>query len=1190
MYTQTLQPCRMKACFCLMRSKLFGMLLSMTLTIAYAQGNAAPQPDSIYISMHLTNAPLEKAFTLIKQQTPYRVIYDNSILKTARPVTIMVEKQTLSSVLKLIFQYQPFDYRIMNESIIIIPRQQTADVSPLNTNKLLAVPKDTVITGTVIADSTLLPLEGATISVIGTNTYITTDNIGNFRLPFPANGKGIMISYVGYQSKQIFLNLNKNNQIRVILKKVSLEMQGITILNTGYQKLPKERSTGSFDIIDNKTLNEQIGSSILNRLEGVASGVFFDKNPSRNNSTPLTIRGFSTIQGPQQPLIVLDNFPYEGDINNINPNDIDNIAILMDAAAASIWGTRAGNGVIVITTKKGGFKQPLKVELNTNVSVIQKPDLSYLKPISSNDLINVEAFLYNNGYYSGQINDMNNHPVLSPVVEILLNETNGQLTASEANNQLNGLRNLDVRNDFTKYIYQQGVNQQYALNLKGGSDKLAYFLSGGLDRNTDNLHSKYTRLNFRWENDFKPVENLLINTSVYFTQSNSVSGKPSYGSIFLNSTQQLYPYAQLADAEGSPLPLYMYRKGYSDTVGQGKLLDWKYYPLEDWKHNSTTTSLKNMIANIGLQYKLSEDLSIDIKYEYEWQQTSLQGLKDIQSFYTRDLINKFSIIDYSSGNLTYNVPLGGILDRSLTTLQSKNFRAQLNYDKAWRKNKIVAAIGNEIRDVQTNSSSDRLYGYNPDLLTVANVDYINYYPTIIPGYYQNIPGGSSLSGIDNRFTSVFGNAAYTFNDLYTISASGRRDGSNIFGVNTNNKFTPLWSIGGSWNISKERFYHSSLFPILKARMTYGYSGNADPSQAAVTTIQYNSSGASYTNLPNARINQYANPDLRWEKVRTINTGLDFGMKNNVVSGSIEYYTKKGMDLFGAAPLDYTTGLASTTITKNVAAMTGKGLDIVLSAKIINRQFKWTSSLIVNYNTSEITRYYSPTVNGSNFVGTETIISGLVGKPLYSVFSYRWAGLDPQTGDPQGYFNKAVSKDYISIINDSLQNLVYNGPALPTVYGSFTNTFSWKNIGVLINIGYEFGYYFRKISTNYTSLFSNYLGNSDYATRWQNPGDEKRTNVPSQVYPNDANRDMFYTNSEVLIRKGDNVRIRFINLSYNLNNSLTKRLLLSGIQLYANLSNLGIIWRANKERIDPDYYGQFTLQPSRQIAFGLKASF
>jgi TonB-linked SusC/RagA family outer membrane protein len=1182
--------CRVNAYFCLIRCKLFLLLLPLMLSVAYSQSNPGPIRQPAFITMHLTNAPLGKAFALIKRQTPYRVIYDNSVLKAAKPVTIAIEKESLPKALDLLFQSQPFGYKIMGESIIITPRPQKAESSSPETEIQRLIDKDTTITGTVVADSTLLPLAGATVTVTGTNTYAVTDNNGNFKLTLPVTARGISISYIGYQTKHIPMHVAKNHPITIILKAIMQEMKGVTIVNTGYQSLPKERATGSFTQVENSTLNQQVGTNILNRLEGVASGVFFDKNPARNNNSPLTIRGFSTIQGPSTPLIVLDNFPYEGDINNINPNDIDNITILKDAAAASIWGTKAGNGVIVITTKKGAFKQPLKVEFNMNTTTIQRPDLSYLRPISSNDLIDLETYLYDQGYYSGQINDLNYRPASSPAVEILLDETNNRISSSEAANQLNLLRKIDVRNSFNKYIYQQGTNQQYAINLRGGSDKLSYFFSGALDRNTDNLDSKYKRLNLRWENDFNPLRNLEITASVYYAQSNSVTGKPAFGSISLNSTQQLYSYAQFADANGNSLPLYMYNKDYTDTIGQGKLLDWKYYPLEDWKHNSTSTSLYDMVANFGLRYKLTADLNIDIKYQYEWQQISSEGLKDIQSFYTRDLINGFSVIDYSSQNLIYNIPMGGILDKTLTTLQSKNFRTQLNYSKTWGRNRVAAIFGNEIRDVENNSGYDRLYGYNPDLLTVANADYINYYPTLIPGYYQNIKGGPGVSSTDNRFTSVFTNVAYTYHNLYTISASGRRDGSNLFGVNANNKFTPLWSIGGSWIISKERFYNISILPFLTARVTYGYSGNADNNQSAVTTIQYNSSGANYTNLPVARINRYANPDLRWEKVRIINSALDFRFKNDLLWGSIEYYLKDGFDLIGAAPLDYTTGLEGTSLTKNLAAMAGKGIDVILNSKIVVRKFEWSISLISNYNTSKITDYYSPTENGSSFIGSESVFSGLKGKPLYSVFSYRWAGLDPQTGDPRGYFNKVVSKDYTSMVNDSLQNLVYSGPALPTIYGSFSSTFSWNNISLLINIGYEFGYYFRKLSTNYTSLFSRYSGYSDYASRWQSPGDERKTNVPSLIYPSDANRDMFYANSEAHIRKGDNIRIRFINLSYSLDSRLIRKLHLSGMHFYANASNLGIIWRANKDKIDPDNYGQFTIQPSRQIAFGLKVSF
>jgi TonB-dependent starch-binding outer membrane protein SusC len=548
MNTQTLRTSRVKECFCLKRWKISILLLSVTMVLTCLQAKGSAQKDSAFISLKLNKAPLEKAFVIIKQQTAYRFIYDNDLLQKAEPVTIKVFHTPLSRVLILLFKDQPFDYQIQEQIIIVTPKQKQ---SMIVQERSLVIIKDTIITGKIISDSTSLPLAGATVSIKETHINTITDLGGNFKLKSPTTGATLIVSYVGYLDKSVYLRGNETQPIMILLRMAQKEMQGVTIVSNGYESLTKERSTGSFEKINNESLNQRVTTDIISRLEDVSS-IFFDKNTNRPT---ITIRGLSTINGPTSPLIVIDNFPYDGDINNINPNDVESITILKDAAAASIWGTRAGNGVIVITTKKGRFSQPFKVEVNTNVTITGKPNLFYTKPISSNDYINLEEYLFSQGYYdNNQLSDPL-QPAVSPVVELLVMARSGLISSADANAQINALRNNDVRNDFNKYIYQNAVNQQYAINLRGGSNNIAYILSGGFDKNMDVLDAGYSRINFRLENTYRPSKNLQIVSSVYYTQSNNTRGKPSYGNIIFNGQNIFYPYTKLADQNGTPLPL-----------------------------------------------------------------------------------------------------------------------------------------------------------------------------------------------------------------------------------------------------------------------------------------------------------------------------------------------------------------------------------------------------------------------------------------------------------------------------------------------------------------------------------------------------------------------------------------------------------------------------------------------------------
>jgi TonB-dependent SusC/RagA subfamily outer membrane receptor len=340
----------------------------------------------------------------------------------------------------------------------------------------------------------------------------------------------------------------------------------------------------------------------------------------------------STIQGPKSPLVIVDNFPYAGDIGNINPNDVESITLLKDAAAASIWGTQAGNGVIVITTKKSRYNQKTKVEFNSNITIQDAPNLFYLKTISPNDFVDVETMLFSKNYrFSDTLAPL--MPPFSPVYELLFRQKNGQLSQADLATQLQAFRSHDVRDDFSNYFYRKAVNQQYSINLRGGSPAAAWLFAAGWDKNLNNLSADYDRVSLRMNNSFELNRQLTLTTSASILQSSSGSGKPGYGEISaVNGRLPVYSF--LADPNGNPLPFYKdYRQGYIDTTGNGKLLDWKYYPLTDYQSYHNNTRIFDWIGNIGLNYKIQPGFDLDLKYQYEQQQTKSTVLYDADSYF-----------------------------------------------------------------------------------------------------------------------------------------------------------------------------------------------------------------------------------------------------------------------------------------------------------------------------------------------------------------------------------------------------------------------------------------------------------------------------------------------------------------------------------------------------------------------------
>lgn len=715
-------------------------------------------------------------------------------------------------------------------------------------------------------------------------------------------------------------------------------------------------------------------------------------------------------------------------------------------------------------------------------------------------------------------------------------------------------------------------------------------MSLGMDKNLDEVSTVNNRFTAHYSNTIKLSSKLELTTGIFFVQSESKNGRPRYGSIYAKPGN-LPPYTSFADGAGNALAVMKdFRQTYLDTAGGGKLVDWNYYPLEDYKHSTSHKSNQEFLGKMGLDYKITNDLGLTVSYQYENQQSSQKDLNDMQSYFTRNLVNLFTQLNRSTGQVTYKIPIGSILDASNGNIKTNNLRTQLGFNKTFLKHQLSAIAGGEVREIKTDQNYNRFYGYDDDILTSANVDQTIAYPTFIKQSFFSstafIPSWKGFSGQLNRFISFYSNAAYIYSGKYTFSLSGRKDASNIFGVSTNHKWNPLWSAGFRWELSKESFYRIPWLSYLSLRSSYGYNGNLDPSLSAVTTVSYLGTSV-YTASPMARVDKFFNPDLRWEKNRQWNFAIDFRMDNHRVAGSLDYYKKNGKGLYGPALLDYTAGLSNASITKNVASMKGDGWELQLNTLNIDGSLKWSTQWNLNTYHDQITSYYLSYSQGNAFMGNG--ISGIIGSPVYSVFSYPWAGLDPSTGDPLGYIKGSKSKNYTSLLIDSIQNLRFNGPALPTFFGTIGNTIAWKNFSLSAALLFKMGHYFKRNSIEYSLLFQSLTGHPDYTMRWQQPGDEQKTNVPSMTYPASPDRDAFYRNSEIMVEKADNIRLQFVTLSYDVDSHIEKTKFVRGLRFYVNANDLGIIWRANKKNIDPEYLSG-VIPPPKNYVLGIRASF
>lgn len=1034
------------------------------------------------------------------------------------------------------------------------------------------------IRGKVISEKDQLPLPGATIQAKGTSLATSSDSLGNFTLAVSQPELILQVSFIGYQVKEQALRLPLTGTLIIALSEDENALDEV-VVSTGYQAVPKERATGSFAQVNNSLLNRSVSPDIINRLEDVVPGLVFN----RKGVGSLSIRGQSTLFANAQPLIVLDNFPYDGDINLINPNDVESVTVLKDAAAASIWGSRAGNGVIVITTRKGKNNQKPKVSFNSNVTLGDKPDLFYQPQLSSADFIEMEKILFSRNYYrSMEISSNRNNP-LSPVAELLIAKRDGLISPAMADAQIEALKLQDVRSDMEKHLYRNSINQQYSVNMNGGTENQRYLLSAGYDRNLSSaLGNGNRRITLNAANSYSLLKQKLeINSSIYFTSRSTERNNP--GSIRLSGNRALHPYARFTDDDGNPISLiHDYRPSFIQAAEQQGLLNWEYSPLRELELANNTSRDADYRINGGLKYKLFEGLTADVLYQFSSTSENARDLQVQESYYTRDLINNMTTL--TNGTLKRNIPLGDILDIQNGSMTSHNLRTQLGYNRSWKQNHAINAIaGWEMRTYNAGNAGHRLYGYNDEYASSSVVDYINQVPIFSnPGASTSIQNGDFQSELNDRFISWYMNSAYTFKNRYTLSASARLDQSNLFGVRANQKGVPLWSAGASWDVSREDFYKLNWLPELKIRATYGYNGNIDKTVTAYTTALLSPNVTPVNKLPFALITNPPNPELRWERIKMINVGIDFSSTGQQITGSIDYFYKRGLDLIGFTPYAPSTGI--TEFKGNTASISGNGIDALISSVNLNGRFGWNTDLIVSYATDKVLDYKIESTATNLVQSADGSRYPVTGNSLYSVYSYPWAGLDPQTGDPRGFLNDAASNNYSGLIGAATPgNIIYHGPSRPLFSGALRNTFSWKGISVSANISYRLGYYFRKNSVRYNMVLTGQGGHGDYAMRWQKPGDEAFTNIPSIPSATNTNRDNFFSYSEALVEKGDHIRLRDINITYDLTRSGLK-LPFRRTQLYLYGNNLGMLWKANDAGIDPDYQ---TGPPPRTIAAGLR---
>lgn len=1040
-----------------------------------------------------------------------------------------------------------------------------------------------------VTDSRNLPLHGVSIRAKQGHVSGTTDEQGDFSLTVQLSDT-LELRMVGYLSKLVAIG--KGGKIGSIAMESKDNMLEEAQVNTGYQVLRPNEVTGSVQVLGAKKLGEQMGANIIDRLRNVASGMQFDNTYSNNKHLQklnFTIRGLATINGQVDPLVVLDGFIYEGDLSNIDPNSIESVSILKDAAASSIWGARAGNGVLVLTSKKGAVNKGLSIAFSQSLVTQEKMRLEDQYRMDNATFIAIESMLYESGYYTGQLSRMP-YRAVTPVISILDRRKNGLITVQDSTMAIDRLLTSDGVANYKKDFVRAPLLSQSYLSISRTAEQVRYHLGIGYTTDRSETNNRMRKLNLDWNNVVKISDRLEMGLNLKFTNQTDRSGMLGYTSFNYNG--KFVPYLYFRDEDGKPVSVdQSYDPYYMRSFHPGKLLSWDYLPLEDYKYNTNRTDLTEWFAVANIKAKIFDFLDFNTGFQYQAQRSDQVALYQSDSYYARTTVNLYSSIDPNTGAVKYNVPQGGIRNSNENTVGSYTWRNQFDLTKSWGGWRLKALVGAELRQGKTGGNSMQVYGYSEDPLQSASVDYNNSYPTILTGALSGITGKPAFSKGINRFVSLYGNANLNWKGRYDLYASVRRDGANIFGAETNDQWNPFWSVGAGWELSRSGFYQLEWLPYVKLRATIGFSGNVNLSKTALPIAS--SATATYTGFPTLAITALNDPTLRWEKVMTTNIAVDFRSKGEFLSGSIEYFQKNGKNLYGIVPFDYTGWGRSGTVTKNVAEMVGHGIESRLRLRPSwDGKLGYYSDILINYNTDKTARYYAQQFTGViDYLNGGSRINGMEGMPLRGIAAYRWAGLDGQ-GNPQGYLDGQPSTNYTAIRSEAVtrnreaDNIHFFGSVVPRWYGSLGNTFTYRDFLLSFNVSFKADYYIKKPVTSYTNLFNTGVAHADFESRWQQSGDEQYTNVPGIVYPADQSRDSFYAASEINVLRGDHVRLEYINFGWKPKIHLGTKVFSSTINI--NMGNLGILWRSAKDVKDPQYPG--SIAPGKRVGLDLRIDF
>jgi TonB-dependent starch-binding outer membrane protein SusC len=1026
------------------------------------------------------------------------------------------------------------------------------------------------ISGRITDRSTGEALPGVTVLVKGTTNGVSTNSDGSFTLSVPASATALSVSSVGFITQEI--PLNDATTYNVGLAADTKTLSEVVVTGYGGSQDVKDL-TGSVAQVKEEKLLLQPVQSVDQALQGRMAGVSINTTSGTlGDQAAVRVRGANSISGSSQPLYVLDGVPLNTNdqtnvlgtrynpLADINPNDIQSIDVLKDASAAAIYGSRAANGVIIITTKRGRTGQP-KLSVNSFLGfqdAVKTPDL-----LNATDFIAIQNEKAANARAGsvGAPGNVGNTSVPATIAAPI--DVNGDGVNDET--------------DWINEIFQRGTQQNYQVALSGGTELASYYASADWnDQKGIILNNRLRRGSGRLNLDLTPKQWLKSGISLAYSKAynQGVNGENALAGATV-SGYTAPPNIPAYNPDGTYYLNSLGNLGNGNNAVPSTYAPNAYFHIPgNLRENRNDNTSQRILGNGYLTVEPIKGLQLTTKYGID---------------YTNNFEDQYS--SPILGGLGRQVGQG-LVQNYTTTLTQFNWQNYVNYDRTFaEKHTIGFTVGAEYQETKTK----RIY-------SVANDFADTKFQSILDGLYSGTLTGGGQE-FANGFQSYFGRANYNFNDRYYASFTLRADAASTFGVENRRGYFPGGSVG--WRISQESFMQGlSFLNDLKLRASYGLVGNSNGigSYASRTLI----GGGQYADVNGFSITQVGNPTLQWETSKKLDIGLDAAFVNSRVNVVFDYFNNDISGLLLAAPVLRTTGIPGASVNRNVGSMYNRGIELTVNTINVRADngFTWSTSLNGTIIKNRVTELATP----NDVISASQRAS--IGRSLGVYFLPQWAGVNPQNGNAQFYDKDGNIKQYDAAYTNNAnatqgrwltaagEPTTAIGPAdfkytkksgYPTFFGGFDNTFAFKGLELGVFLQYSGG---NLVYNGYrAALLSNSLQNNsnEIKDRWTTPGQE--TDVQKLVL-----RDILSTQASTRwLEKGDFLRVRQVSLGYNLPQPLLQRFGIANARIYTLVQNLynftkysGLDPEVNTNRTSNIAYGVDgrSLPPTRSFTFGV----